>query len=100
MAPLSLAPEREPVRLGQTLSYSDLRDEVARAVRIDGRPHKELAKLVDVKPGSFSNALYNEGARYAKLQRSILKALRPEYDFEDVGGFKVVRPATGEGEAS
>ena len=101
MPPPPLAPERQPiVRLGQTLSYGDLKDEVAQAVRADARSHREIAEAMGLESvGSFSNALYNAGPRYAKLQVRILRFLSTSYDFEDVGGYKVVRRGT-DGEAA
>jgi len=69
-------------------------------VRLEERPQYEIAAALGVKPGSLSNALNNEGPRFAKLQMRVLRFLRPEYAFQDVGGFRIVRPAGGEGEAS
>lgn len=85
------SPDLPPVRKGQTLTYSDLREEAAAAVEADRRTQKEIAESIPVSPGALSRAIKEEGPRYAKLQQRIIQELNPGYRLVEVGGFYVDR---------
>jgi hypothetical protein len=89
------APERPPVRIGQTLDYDGLLAKAVEAVEASGLSQKEVAERLSKTRGAVNFALRISGGRYASLQREIIAELTGEVfePVEQIVTFRLARKA-------
>lgn len=71
-----------PMRHNQKLTYEQLRDEAAEAVRDYAGTQTELAEELGVSRAAISRAIRESGPTLAALQVRLLELLKEEYELE------------------
>jgi len=80
----SLAPERPPVRHGQTLDYDALLAEAQEAFEASGQSQSDVARTIGKHRSTVNRALKTAGPTFATVQREIIAALTAYAVKEDV----------------